>query len=525
MIFHLSGRWPHPQRKPRGKFVILLAAALILALLLLEIFLNPYKIHYDCAMHLEAGRMMLQGKVLYLDFYDANPPLICYLNIIPALIAQFFSLKAPLAFSLFVFLLVVATTLMTYACLKPIAHQSFYHEREVLCLFLALGSFLVWRWNLFGQREHLFLLLYFPFFVLRWQRWGGHNVPLRRSLIWGLCGAIGLLLKPHFLLIGALLEVYWLISRKKFRVLLAPEMISVLGIGLLYAAHFALLPHQALTNWLGRFVPQYLLYWPRSPWAQMLGLRLTVFSISMNLTVFVLALSLGGIFLAFRIKSDFNSLLRALSVFSLLAFLVYLIPRQAWFYHALPAFWAALMVLGMILARGGLFSAWGNARPTGFYWRIPSTLWAILVVLAFGLAAAVQLRGGTRPLDNDPLTRAILQFSHKGESLIFISHSPSAQFPRTLQTERKLGSRYVYHYPLFSIQNLRKKDREKARREEQLYLDELRSDIVQNRPRLIFINQDDWPLHFTDRIADALGNYRLLKELDGKFAVYRRMGI
>lgn len=525
MIFHLSGRRPQPQRKPRGKFVILLATALILALLLLEIFLNPYKIHYDCAMHLEASRMMLQGKVLYLDFYDANPPLICYLNIIPALLAQFFSLKAPLAFSLFVFLLVVATTLMTYACLNPVAGQSFYHEREVLCFFLVLGSFLVWRWNQFGQREHLFLLLYFPFFVLRWLRWEGHKIPLRRSLIWGLCGALGLLLKPHFLLMGALLEVAWLISRKKIRVLLAPEMISALGIGLLYAAHFALLPHQALTNWLGRFVPQYLLYWPRSPWAQMLGLRLTVFSISMNLTVFIVALSLGGMFLAFRIRSDFNSLLRALSVLSISAFLVYLIPQQAWFYHALPAFWAALMVLGLILARAGLFSASGNARPTGFHWRISSTFWAVLVVLAFGLAAAVQLKRGARPLDNDPLTRAVLQFSRKGESLIFISHSPSAQFPRTLQTERKLGSRYVYHYPLFNFQGLGKKDPEKARREEQLYLDELRSDIVQNRPRLIFINQDDWPPDFTGRLAEVLGHYRLLNEWDGKFAVYRRMGI
>ncbi len=496
-----------------------------MVLLLIEICLNPFKIHYDNAMHLEASRMMLQGKVLYLDFYDANPPLICYLNIIPALMAQFFSLKAPLAFSLFVFFLVVVTTLMTYACLKPVAGQSLYHEREVLCLFLTLGSFLAWRWNLFGQREHLFLLLYFPFFALRWLRWEGHKIPLKRSLIWGLCGALGLLLKPHFLLIGLILEVYWLISRKKFRILLAPEMISALGIGLLYAAHFALLPGQALSNWLGRFIPQYLHYWPRSSWAQMLGLRLTVFSISMNLTIFVVALSLGGIFLAFRIKSGFNSLLRGLSVLSLSSFLVYLIPRQAWFYHALPAFWAALMVLGMILARTGLFSGSGNTSPTGFYWRISTTLWAALVVLAFGLAAAVQLKGGARPLDNDPLTRAVLQFSRKGESLIFISHSPSGQFPRTLQTERRLGSRYVYHFPLFNIQGLEKSHPEKARREEQLYLDELRSDIDQNRPRLIFIDNDDWPPDFTGRIAEVMGNYRLLKISGGKFAVYRRMGI
>lgn len=181
--------------------------------------------------------------------------------------------------------------------------------------------------------------------------------------------------------------------------------------------------------------------------------------------------------------------------------------------------------VGLILARAGLFSASGNARPTGFHWRISSTFWAVLVVLAFGLAAAVQLKRGARPLDNDPLTRAVLQFSRKGESLIFISHSPSAQFPRTLQTERKLGSRYVYHYPLFNFQGLGKKDPEKARREEQLYLDELRSDIVQNRPRLIFINQDDWPPDFTGRLAEVLGHYRLLNEWDGKFAVYRRMGI
>ena len=524
MAFKLFGRGSHLRKAPRGKYIILLAAALVLALLLLEILLHPYKIHYDCALYLEAGQMMLQGKILYLDFYDVNPPLIFYLNTIPAFISQVFSLKAPLAFSLFVFFLVVVTTFMTYAGLKPAAAQSFYHDREVLCLFLALGSFLAWRWNLFGQREHLFLLFYFPFFVLRWLRWEGYEIPRGRSLLWGACGAIGLLLKPHFLLIGAALELYGLLSRKKFRALLAPEMISALGIGLLYAGHFALLPGQALGNWLGRFIPQYFL-WHRASWAQLFGLRLNVFSFSTNLTLFVLALSLGALFLAFRKKTVFTSLLRALAVFSLAAFLVYLIPQQTWFYHALPAFWGGLMILGMILARAGLFSGPGNPSPTGFYWRIPFPVWAVLVVLIFGLAAGVQLKGGVRGLDDDPLTRAILQYSKKGESLIFISHSPSAQFPRTLQTERRLGSRYGAHFPLLYFQSLKKKYPEKARREEELYLDELRSDIIQNRPRLIVMDNEDWPPGFTGRLGDALGHYRLLKTLGGRFSVYRRMGI
>ena len=51
------------------------------------IALNPMRIKSDCALYLEMGRQLLEGKLPYVDFGEVNPPLIIYLNAIPAFVA------------------------------------------------------------------------------------------------------------------------------------------------------------------------------------------------------------------------------------------------------------------------------------------------------------------------------------------------------------------------------------------------------------------------------------------------------
>ena len=52
------------------------------------IFLHPLAISPDQALYLESGKLILQGRVPYLDFFDLNLPLIMYLNVIPVVVAN-----------------------------------------------------------------------------------------------------------------------------------------------------------------------------------------------------------------------------------------------------------------------------------------------------------------------------------------------------------------------------------------------------------------------------------------------------
>ncbi|HMY02717.1 MAG TPA: hypothetical protein PKA48_05155, partial [Candidatus Obscuribacter sp.] len=58
--------------------------------------MHPLSISADQSVYVQSGLLLLQGKVPYLDFFDFNPPLIVYLNVIPVLVARALALPLPM---------------------------------------------------------------------------------------------------------------------------------------------------------------------------------------------------------------------------------------------------------------------------------------------------------------------------------------------------------------------------------------------------------------------------------------------
>ena len=75
-----------------------LAAITILMAVLLGILNAPARINHDNAMYLAMGEGLLRGEVPYVDLIDLNPPLIVYLNTIPAAAARLLGIYPPLTF-------------------------------------------------------------------------------------------------------------------------------------------------------------------------------------------------------------------------------------------------------------------------------------------------------------------------------------------------------------------------------------------------------------------------------------------
>jgi hypothetical protein len=188
--------------------------ALLPALLFVPIVLAP-PLNHDVAGVLQFSQRWLGGEHLYSDLIDVNPPLIFVLNLIPAAIASVTPLDAVAALQLCLFAYGgfcwwLAVRVRDRRAEGPV-------ERAFLDvlpgLVLLVGAFE------FGQREHLMAVATIPY-VLSAARRAAGEVPRGRIAV-GLLAGVAFALKPHFLGVPALVEVYVLLARRPHGLVLA----------------------------------------------------------------------------------------------------------------------------------------------------------------------------------------------------------------------------------------------------------------------------------------------------------------
>lgn len=148
-----------------------------------------------------AGRVV-KGATLYVDFPEVNPPLIIWLNMPCAWLAQHLGVADAT-----VFRLVIAT--LGLVCVA--------WSGAILCLTLDKND--VWAWLAigvytvvslpgyeFGQREHIAYLCVLPYLAEAARRLSGKRGSQLEHVAVALLAVIGLAIKPHFLLVPVLVE-------------------------------------------------------------------------------------------------------------------------------------------------------------------------------------------------------------------------------------------------------------------------------------------------------------------------------
>ena len=178
-----------------------LLPALLPVLLFVPFVLAP-PLNHDVAAVLAFSERWLAGEHLYSDLIDVNPPLIYVLNLIPAAIAAGTGIDAVtalqaclVAFGLFVWWLGVRV-------------RDRASEGRVECAFLDVlpGLFVFAAGYDFGQREYLMAVGALPYLLAAARRERGERPSL--SVAVAMLAAVGFALKPHFLGIPALVELY-----------------------------------------------------------------------------------------------------------------------------------------------------------------------------------------------------------------------------------------------------------------------------------------------------------------------------
>ena len=136
------------------------------------ILFNPLTTSLSSAFYLQAGEMLLEGQTPYVDFVDVNPPLIIYFSALWAGAAKLLGLHPITTILLGVWLLSVMSALATRGILRAaFAPDEGYHA-DLLAMALALGLlYVLMPHKGVGEREHLFIIAFFPYLAIRFRRW------------------------------------------------------------------------------------------------------------------------------------------------------------------------------------------------------------------------------------------------------------------------------------------------------------------------------------------------------------------
>lgn len=526
---------PEPELQLAPTFVFGLTSLVLVAMLISinAFWVNHPMLQYpDQSMYLAMAGLLLDGQKLYVDMVDFNPPLITYISLIPAIMSRLFYMPICLAFAYFVMGLIILSLLVSGVLLFQQRHRKeSYFYPALLIGFLMLSQYL---FTDFGQREHLLLITYFPFFILRYFRWQNASLNKYLAVFCGLYAATCLSLKPHFLFMAAAPELVYFLEKRKWRPLFAPEVFAVAALGLAYGVHFFFLDPDVSNQFFNFIVP-------------LVRNGYDYYTVSFLKTIadfgredtylFVATIALS---LIMRRTCPFFA---PVAAFTLSAFVIYLLAEQDWSHHWLPVVFGVKVLIGLQICVAIRFIAArsGQASLINLYMFSILAAVGVLVYTAKVLQDSIPDRRYTKyismkpfgyegncPLDDvGPWGEPVAKYSKIHDPILFLSDAIAPGYPCTLETNRRPASRYLHAMPLMMAKFLAY---EKNETKGQLIfnnfyeriLQEYAEDIKKNKPVLIVIRNSGImePLNRSNFIERYLNNYEKVETIDDHF-IYR----
>ncbi len=201
----------------------------------------------DNQLYLEQTQRWLRGRPLYTALVMPSPPMIFALYA-PVVGARFAGLSWELGFDLWTTALIAASLLLCHHILMCRPGPRDRLARSLLLSLIGAGLVILpLRDNVFGDRDHLFAVLFTPYLLLL-SPYGEAAAAGRRSrLLIGACAAVGLAIKPYFLAIWGMQQLYWMLRERSLFGVLRRLETQVAGAG--FGAY-------GLAIWL--FAPEYV---------------------------------------------------------------------------------------------------------------------------------------------------------------------------------------------------------------------------------------------------------------------------
>lgn len=290
-------------------------------------------LNHDVNWQIWVARQILQGRLLYRDIWEVNPPL-WFWSAVPIV-----SIAGATAIPPSQILISIVTIMGTLSALTIGALGNFETAlRRAIVMLLCFAAMVTLPLVDFAQREQLALIVALPYAALIARRREGMAIPVVLALAIGLCGAYGFVLKHYFLAIPILLEVWLLTSRPRFWSPVRPETAALTFAGLAYSAALLLWARQFFTDMLPLILTAYRGY--DAPLAYMLDRP--------HNSLWLLGIT--ALIIGRRMLSrDGNPLVVTLTLTAAGFFFAYAVQMKGPSYHALSVTGALLAALAVLV--------------------------------------------------------------------------------------------------------------------------------------------------------------------------------
>ncbi len=324
----------------------------------------------DVSWQLWAAHQLNGGARLYRDINEINPPLWFWMGMPVDGLAGLIHVRSDQVLIGVIGSLVALALIATDRLLAPMPAP----QRGFVLGYGAL-VLLAMPWLQLGQREHLALIGALPYAALIAARRTGRAVPSHLALLVGGASALGFALKHYFLLVPILLELWLLVSLGRTWRPLRPETLTMVAIGIVYAAAIALWGSDYFSLALPLIIMAY-------------GLTGAQRAIDLFQPAVLTALATLGLLVAHRrmLRSDKTGLASALIIAAIGFAGSYFIQAKGWSYHAVPFAACAAIALAASLTAAGKPRLVVLAAPT-------------LLLLPFWIAAQQAIHGSPRSAD------------------------------------------------------------------------------------------------------------------------------
>lgn len=215
-----------------GRFVGLAISA-VLALVLLSLFWNR-PITDDVAWYLMGTRDWLNGAVLFRDIVEPNPPLNFYFTVPAILIADLLGVSDTNGQYILTALMIFGSLVWCGAIIRnDLGHTP---ARQALLLTGIGVAMVVPALDSIGQREQSLVILMMPWLL---GQLGASPPGVRTEVPRALVAALGVCLKPHFILYPIAVTLVRMARERSLKPILSPANLTFLAVGLAYVGYVA----------------------------------------------------------------------------------------------------------------------------------------------------------------------------------------------------------------------------------------------------------------------------------------------
>jgi len=297
----------------------------------------PLNLNHDAAWHFQTAFRSLAGNEIGVDVFDINPPMSMWIFSLPASLVNLTGWTPKTVFKLFFIAVAMLVMLGSGRLFRrtgaSAAQVSFFTAVLGLTVFILPGYD-------FAQREQFTALFTLPYVIAAAARAKAIHIPLSAAIATGFLAAIGIGIKPYFLCMPVLLEVWLMLSRKNMRILVRPETLTIwatlftyLGAVHIFApGYFQYVLPDALNNYSGFSAP----------------LSVVLLRMAEGFLAYIVIISLTTYIFKNVINDKvFQGFLVAAAGF----FLAALLQRKGWGYQLYPAIFYMLVASGFSLFR------------------------------------------------------------------------------------------------------------------------------------------------------------------------------